>query len=70
MKTDNALCSEAMDILVKTLGLMDAERFLCMIKRETFDYTEWRRGQWNDMTVDEIFDQAAARYQARSATNN
>ena len=69
MKTDNTLYAEAMDVLVKTLGLVDAERFLCMIKRDTFDYTEWRRDQWNDMTVDEIFDQAAARYQAQPTTS-
>ena len=29
-------------------------------KRDFFDYTEWRRKLWNDMTIDEIYTEAAA----------
>ena len=47
-----------MNALMATLDPVDVERFISMIKRDTFDYTEWRRGQWNDMTIDEIFDEA------------
>jgi len=60
MRTDSALRYEAMDMLTRALGMVDAERFISMVKRDTFDYTEWRRGQWNDMTIDELFDEAAA----------
>jgi len=35
---------EAMDMLRQTFGAVDAERFISMVKRDTFDYTEWRRG--------------------------
>lgn len=59
MRTDGALRYEAMNILMQTLGIVDAERFISMVKRDTFDYTEWRRGQWNDMTIDEVFTEAA-----------
>jgi hypothetical protein len=59
MKTDNALRYEAMELLMRTFGLVDAERFICMVKRDTFDYTEWRRDQWNDMSIDEIHEAAA-----------
>ena len=55
MRTDSALRYEAMDALMRTLGIVDAERFVSMMKRDTFDYTEWRRSQWNDMSIDEIF---------------
>jgi len=58
MKTDSVIRLEAMDALMATLGPVDVERFISMIKRDTFDYTEWRRDQWNDMTLDEIFDKA------------
>ena len=51
---------EAMDILLQAFGIVDTERFIAMIKRDTFDYTEWRRGLWNDMTIDEVFAEAAA----------
>jgi len=58
MKSEIALRNEAMDILIKKLGLVDAERFISLIKRDTFDYTEWRRDLYKDMTIDEIFDEA------------
>ena len=61
MKPDNVLRYEAMEILMRTLGAVDAERFISMIKRDTFDYTEWRQGLWNDMTIEEIYADAAAR---------
>jgi hypothetical protein len=60
MRTDIALRIEAMEALMVALGPVDTERFISMIKRDTFDYTEWRRDQWNDMTIDEIYEQAAA----------
>ena len=44
---------------MQTFGLVDAERFICMVKRDTFDYTQWRRDQWNDMSIDEIHEAAA-----------
>ena len=58
MRTDNTLRYEAMNVLMQTFGAVDAERFISMIKRDTFDYTEWRRGLWNDMTIEEIFAEA------------
>jgi len=48
-----------MELLMQTFGLVDAERFICMVKRDNFDYTEWRRDQWNDMSIDEIHEAAA-----------
>jgi hypothetical protein len=60
MRTDSALRYEAMDVLVRALGTVDAERFISMVKRDTFDYTEWRRGLWNDMSIEEIHAEAAA----------
>jgi hypothetical protein len=55
MRSDNVLQHEAMELLMLKFGAVDAERFISMIKRDTFDYTEWRRSQWNDMTIEEIF---------------
>ena len=60
MRTDSVVRLEAMSALITALGAVDAERFISMIKRDTFDYTEWRRNQWNDMTIDEIYEKAAA----------
>ncbi|MDR0295772.1 MAG: hypothetical protein LBH91_06280 [Prevotellaceae bacterium] len=63
MKTDTVIRLEAMDALLAALGSVDAERFICMIKRDTFNYTEWRRDLWKGKTIDEIYDEAAAQYE-------
>jgi hypothetical protein len=59
MKTDNVLRLEAMGALINTLGEVDAERFISMIKRDSFDYTEWQRTLWADKSMEEIHAQAA-----------
>lgn len=43
MKTDTAVRKEGMQILISHLGDVDAERFIALIAREPFDYTEWRQ---------------------------
>ena len=54
MKTDHIVRMEAMDALIATLGPVDAERFISMVKRDAFDYTEWQRTLWNDKSIEEI----------------
>lgn len=36
--------------LVETLGVVNAERFIAMIKRDSFDYTVWRREYFDNKT--------------------
>ncbi|MDR2569339.1 MAG: hypothetical protein LBD23_03445 [Oscillospiraceae bacterium] len=60
MRTDNVLRVEAMDILLASLGSVDAERFISMVKRDTFDYTEWQRELWAGQSIDEIHEAAVA----------
>jgi len=54
MKTDNVLRLDAMEVLITALGYVDAERFISMVKRDTFDYTEWQRKLWDGKSIDEI----------------
>jgi len=54
MKTDTVVRLEAIDVLIATLGMVDAERFISMVKRDTFDYTEWQREHWGDKSIEEI----------------
>jgi len=70
MRTDNVLRYEAMDILMQKFGPVDAERFISMVKRDTFDYTEWRRGLWNDMTIDEVFTEATEHERKQAISDN
>ncbi|MDR1703489.1 MAG: hypothetical protein LBS19_02220 [Clostridiales bacterium] len=61
MKTDTVIRIEAMDALIAALGEVDTERFISMINRDQFDYTEWRRKNLcKSMTIDEIYEEAAS----------
>ena len=44
-----------MDALSKTLGLVDTERFISLILREPFDYTEWQQDLYKDISLDEFY---------------
>jgi len=54
MKSDNVVRVEAMNVLIAALGAIDAERFISMVKRDTFDYTEWQKNLWMDKSIEEI----------------
>ena len=54
MLADTLLRREGMTILKERLGLVEAERFIALMNREPFDYTEWRRDMFEGMSVREI----------------
>ena len=58
MKTDAEIQKMGYDILARHLEPVEFERFLVMVKRGTFDYTRWRQEQFQNMTVDEISNNA------------
>ncbi|MDR3302445.1 MAG: hypothetical protein LBT01_07975 [Spirochaetaceae bacterium] len=55
MLTDAVLKRKGMDTLTKTLGIVEAERFITLILREPFDYTEWQRGLYEGVSLDEFY---------------
>jgi len=55
MMGDIQIRNEGMKALRERLGIIDAEKFITIIRREPFDYTEWQRDLWKDKTVDELF---------------
>ena len=60
MRTDTLIRHEGMQALRERLGLVEAERFIALVRREPFDYTEWQQALWQDKTVDEVFVSAKA----------
>jgi hypothetical protein len=66
-RTDTVLRVEAMAVLLKYLGEIDAERFIGMIKTDNFDYTEWQRNLWQDKTIDDIYTMAVEFEKQKSA---
>ena len=50
-----------MQVLINALGEVHAEKFITLILREPFNYTEWQRDLWNDKSVEEISTMAMQR---------
>ena len=64
--SENELTAKCMDILVDQVGPVEAERFVYVLNRENFDYTEWQRNLFEGETVDSLFDKIDA-FQKRPA---
>jgi hypothetical protein len=62
MHTEMALRAAGMEILIDKLGCVEAERFISLIIREPFDYTEWQRDLFNEMSVRELSGAAMKAY--------
>ena len=61
--TDNELRTRGFSILAQAFGDVNAERFVTLVNREPFDYTEWRRDNlFVGETVDSLMDKAEAMY--------
>ena len=54
MKTDALIKSEGMDAIFDKLGLVDAERFIALMSKENFDYTNWQKDMYENLTIEEI----------------
>lgn len=52
--TEMEIRIKGMDALIAALGEVDAERFVTLMLREPFDYTEWQRDLWKDKSIEEI----------------
>jgi hypothetical protein len=60
MLTDTALRQRGLEVLTEGLGILDSERFISLILSEPFDYTEWQRGLYGDMPLDEFYEKVKA----------
>lgn len=55
MRSDTLIRYDGIQALRERLGPVEAERFIVLISRESFDYTEWQQTLWQDKTVEEVF---------------
>jgi hypothetical protein len=60
MITDTEIRIRGLQILTEHLGDVEAERFIALIQREPFDYTKWRQGLDEDLSIEEISKKATA----------
>ena len=58
MLADTTLKIEGMRILAENLGLVEAERFIALMLKEPFDYTEWQRNLYKDVPLKDFLNNA------------
>lgn len=63
--TDTEIRLNGINALIAALGEVQAERFISLILREPFDYTQWQQKLWLDKSLEELSSMAM---QHRKAT--
>ncbi len=54
MRNTSVIMSEAMQYLVEKMGIVETEIFISNIIKEPFDYTEWQREHFGDLSLEEL----------------
>ena len=58
MLADTEIKRKGFKILIEKLGDIDAEKFISLINKEPFDYTQWQSTLWSDQTIDQVSEKA------------
>jgi hypothetical protein len=58
MLTDIEIKKKGLRVLIENLGDVNAEKFISLIIKEPFDYTEWQGTLWNRQSVESVSDKA------------
>jgi hypothetical protein len=59
MTNDTVLRMEGFKALSEKLGILEAEHFITIIKREPFNYTEWRADLFKEVPLETFLKNAA-----------
>ena len=54
--TDNELSVKCMNVLMNSVGPVDAERFISIVTNTAFDYTDWQKNLFEGETLDTLFE--------------
>ena len=54
VRSDSVIRTEGMNILIQTLGKVDAAIFVSLIIKEPFDYTKWQQNLFNGLSLSEL----------------
>jgi hypothetical protein len=67
--SDNELTMRGMNLLKEAFGPVDAERFVYVMTRDGFDYTEWQRNLFDGETVRSLGEKIKAFAAAKRQTD-
>jgi hypothetical protein len=54
---------KGMQLLLREFGKVDAEMFISLMLREPFDYTQWHKGSFKEIPLEEL-SKSAMQYSA------
>lgn len=54
MMTDTEIRAKGVQVLAQYLGDIEMERFIALVQREAFDYTQWRQDIDADESLEDI----------------
>lgn len=66
MLTDIQIKKKGLKALIDKLGDVGAEKFISMIIKEPFDYTQWQRLLWTEQSVDQVSEKAMQHRKGKS----
>lgn len=69
MRPDALIKKDGFEAIFEKLDIVEAERFIALLKRENFDYTKWRKNLWENMTVEELALKAMNYYNNKDKKN-
>lgn len=58
IQTDALIKKEGFEVLKNKLGKVNMERFIVLVNREKFNYTEWRKNLFEDLKLEELAEKA------------
>lgn len=54
MKSDAEIIQSGFESIFSTLGMVDTERFIMLIKHDKFDYAQWQKPLWSNESVESL----------------
>lgn len=66
---DEEIKIKGFEVLSEKLGLVDAERFISLVQRGKFDYTQWRQSLFPGMNGKEISRRAMEFQQGKASAS-
>ena len=54
MRSDAIIKHEGYEAIFKALDIVEAERFITILRREKNDYTEWRKGLFKNESIEDL----------------
>jgi len=69
MRNTAVIMQDGMNCLIDRLGAYEAEIFIWNILKEPFDYTEWQKEYFKDLSLEEL-NKKAAEYDKRNPLEN